>query len=385
MIEQLLYEGDPAVTRDARLRLSRLMQAIVYKVTAAFEDAISRQPIRNTPTYQSMDMDRATYVEPRHFDTLSHLTCDLTETQHMLLPFVYHELGSKWDGPVYNGRFSDHPDTKWHTFTDLMAYLEDALDNILPRSPTPKQSESWAPFVDRHPPNVFTRSTRMSIKRPLIDLNELDRDVVHQLLRPLTMSWVRHDIEPPLNMTRHMLLTLTSNEMKYLPLWAGGCNDGTGGVFESFLPPAEMGPNGPGPAYHTGATLPSAPSSSFGSLMDEITAMRIRGSTTAGSVDVNDSISTVYRPDHVIADDKSIASEAFTTGGSEFQDAQFAVPAGHQSMGQAVDMLVDTATDSESQTTTDFDSATEGRSETDEGEERVHSHDGRSEDSMVLV
>lgn len=387
LIQQLLNMEDAFVAHDAKLKLSRLLQAIEHKVIHGFEESITRQPIRNTAIYQSMDQDRATYVEPRHFDTLSHLTRGLTETQHMLMPFIYNELGSKWDGPIYNGRYSDHPDTKWHTFNDLVEQLEDSLQKLVPHLPALSQSEAWEPLVEQVPANVFTRSTRGSIKRPIIDLTELDRDVVHMLLRPLTMSWVRHDIEPPLNLTRHMLLTLTTNEMKYLPLWAGGCDDGTGGVFESFVPPTDMGPNGPGPAYHTGFTVPSAPSSSFGSLTEEITAMKIRGSTTAGSVDVNDSISTVYRPDEVIADDRSIPSEAFTTGGSDYQDAQFSVPAAHQPMGQAVDMLVETATDSESQsqTTTDFESVTEEGSQTDGGDERVHSHDGRSEDSMVLI
>lgn len=51
--------------------------------------------------------------------------------------------------------------------------------------------------------------------------------------------------------------------MKYLPLWAGGNEDGTGGVFEPAIPPAEYGvaPNGPGPAYHTGVSVFSQASS----------------------------------------------------------------------------------------------------------------------------
>jgi hypothetical protein len=45
--------------------------------------------------------------------------------------------------------------------------------------------------------------------------------------------------------------------MKYLPLWADGLDDGSGGVFQEPVPLAEMGPSEPGPGYHTGFTVPS--------------------------------------------------------------------------------------------------------------------------------
>ena len=56
------------------------------------------------------------------------------------------------------------------------------------------------------------------------------------------------------------LLCLNDDELNYLPLWAGGNDDGSGGVFSVPLPPAEMGPNGPGPAYHTGYSVMSTAS-----------------------------------------------------------------------------------------------------------------------------
>jgi hypothetical protein len=152
---------------------------------------------------------------------------------------------------------------------------------------------------------------------------------------------VRFDIEPPLNMTRHMLLTLDNNELKFLPLWAGGCNDDTGGVFEAELPPASWGPNGPGPAYHTGNTIPST-SSVSGSLAHEFSTMKFKGSTVVGSLDAQDSISTVFAPGHVIADNVSIASESFDADEPEnYQEARFVIPADHQDTGRAVDMMVE--------------------------------------------
>jgi hypothetical protein len=59
------------------------------------------------------------------------------------------------------------------------------------------------------------------------------------------------------------LLCLSEEEYKYLPLWAGGMDDGSGGVFEQEIPPAEKGPIGPGPSFHTGSTANSMASSEF--------------------------------------------------------------------------------------------------------------------------
>ncbi|KAK0120408.1 hypothetical protein ONS96_010623 [Cadophora gregata f. sp. sojae] len=67
------------------------------------------------------------------------------------------------------------------------------------------------------------------------------------------------NLRPPNCDIADTLLCLTDEEYKYLPLWANGLNDGTGGVFEEVIPPAERGGAvGPGPAYHTGSTVNSS-------------------------------------------------------------------------------------------------------------------------------
>jgi hypothetical protein len=55
------------------------------------------------------------------------------------------------------------------------------------------------------------------------------------------------------------LTCLTENEFKYLPLWAGGNDDGSGGVFtDDNMPLLETGGfSTPGPAIHTGSTASS--------------------------------------------------------------------------------------------------------------------------------
>ena len=59
------------------------------------------------------------------------------------------------------------------------------------------------------------------------------------------------------------LVCLEDSEWKYLPLWAGGNDDGTGGVFIEHPPTADLGFSTPGPEVHTGdtpATSTKAPS-----------------------------------------------------------------------------------------------------------------------------
>ncbi|KAI0022147.1 hypothetical protein F4780DRAFT_204103 [Xylariomycetidae sp. FL0641] len=65
--------------------------------------------------------------------------------------------------------------------------------------------------------------------------------------------------EPLLARTGHVVLHLTEDEFAFLPLWAGGLDDGTGALWQDAVPDAADGfsPIGPGPAFRTGATVPT--------------------------------------------------------------------------------------------------------------------------------
>ncbi|KAI1409120.1 hypothetical protein F5Y13DRAFT_170760 [Hypoxylon sp. FL1857] len=95
---------------------------------------------------------------------------------------------------------------------------------------------------------------------PGFDATEFRRQL-SSALGVLWKGWTRPDLEAPLTRTRHMVLALSDDEFKYLPLWAGGLDDGTGGVFDAVVPDADLGPIGPGPAYHTGDTIATDASS----------------------------------------------------------------------------------------------------------------------------
>ncbi len=129
-------------------------------------------------------------------------------------------------------------------------------------------------------------------------------------------------------------------------MWADGTNDESGGVFKATPPSADIGPQGPGPGYHTGTTIPSDASSLSRSFEDDIRAMSMDGRTTAASVDVHDSLSTIYRSDRVIADGMSIASESFQSDASDYraardgnatQEEEVAVPRSYDESSWAID------------------------------------------------
>ncbi|KAL7784856.1 hypothetical protein V8C37DRAFT_343221 [Trichoderma ceciliae] len=332
-MEDVLVQENSATGMPGLEELRALMTAIQNSVANSFErltadDANLRQ------SFISMDEDRATYVLPNDFEFLEKIEQDLNLTQRLLCSSIYRQIGELWD--------IDYSQSKWlaeansgmiRSLTSLMAQARFALQQVVHANPEKATLDNWQIFMDQH-------GESLSVRSPLIDLGSLNRQI-HDAVLPYSNSWVRFDIEPPLNITRHLLLTLDNNELKYLPLWAGGCDDGTGGVFEAELPPAQWGPNGPGPAYHTGITIPST-SSVSGSLANDFSTMKFKGSTVVGSVDAQDSISTVYAPGHVIADDASIVSESFEMDGTEYyQEARFVVPADHQDTGQAVDMMVE--------------------------------------------
>jgi hypothetical protein len=137
----------------------------------------------------------------------------------------------------------------------------------------------------------------------------------------------------------HQILNLGPNERQYLPLWAGGNDDGTGGVFQELVPPADVGPVGPGPAFHTGLTIPSSPSSSnapaltaptvssgFLDGMEDLGVNSVSTAVDADSLDAQDSRTTTEY------EDKSQASESTTN----YNDARMAVPAPRQHHGQSL-------------------------------------------------
>ncbi|KAI1756918.1 hypothetical protein F4782DRAFT_207359 [Xylaria castorea] len=95
-----------------------------------------------------------------------------------------------------------------------------------------------------------------------------DREVFHSeflaAILDLGAKWTSGELEINIPRNGFLVLNLSDEEFKFLPLWAGGLDDGTGGVYQTDIPDAERGfPIAPGPGFYTGETIPDDRSSTM--------------------------------------------------------------------------------------------------------------------------
>ncbi|KAK3896820.1 hypothetical protein C8A05DRAFT_39629 [Staphylotrichum tortipilum] len=166
------------------------------------------------------------------------------------------------------------------------------------------------------------------------------------------------DAEPgvPFFLSDHHLLALEEEtELKYLPIWATGWDDGSGGVFQVAVPEAAVGtaPVEPGPGYHTGFTTAGTDA--------ETDAGTDRGAPTTapsdfgvGVLSLGNGLSdtgTVGRSLMPGGGTSATANEGNTGATSSatvtddeegmYAAARYALPATHQAQGQAIEVYVE--------------------------------------------
>lgn len=190
-----------------------------------------------------------------------------------------------------------------------------------------RSGELWSSASDREFP-----------EDPHVFLTDLFQHIVDGLLAYVEPLVNRDETSFAHTVTPHLLLTLDDNELNFLRL----AGDET--RFEAEVPEADMGPVGPGPAFHTGHTVASVSDLDFENLaVSSVT--EDDASTVVGSVVAQDGFSTIYNRNRILArsTEPSVASEQFTDGGmgAEFADAQYAVPVEHRTSGQALADIVE--------------------------------------------
>ncbi|MCJ1252253.1 hypothetical protein MMC24_000057 [Lignoscripta atroalba] len=165
----------------------------------------------------------------------------------------------------------------------------------------PSHSERTADSPNITPQNTPPRQSRTAGPRHLssLDIEQMEDDMVERFSIDSLFSQVHDHIGRlcqqmlalpdagrrsgllELNVTS-TLVCLEDSEWKYLPLWAGGNDDGSGGVFDDNVPIAETGFSTAGPKVHTGAGSSTA-SDDF-----ELVGSQSDGSTYHTSTVVND-------------------------------------------------------------------------------------------------
>lgn len=193
-------------------------------------------------------------------------------------------LPSSSDVPSKNLRFShEHP---WYA-RPFEPSSADSHDSVVDD-----------PLYFRHPDRFFLPEFKAQAKRYIDDVCD-------------SILYCR-DPERASPMDLNLTLTLVSlndSEWKYLPLYAGGLDDGSGGVFDDEVPLAETGFSTAGPAIHTGVGS-SAASSEF-----EFVRSRDGDSSFNTSTVVNDGFSDaldrgrVHDADDILLDNYAATNE----------------------------------------------------------------------------
>lgn len=227
----------------------KLLQALV----GGFHNLITQCLREHAPAGRLATLiaaQRDHYIYKHERDSLNYLYENLSYTQRVLTPFFWENLynqcwSSSGNGPLvlstYNGYTIKH-------YVQRYVSLWKAAD----LSPSNTQAN---PAKGEYKPKHCSKLC------DVFNLHQFEIEVFEAVLtlcdRVLCRGYSEN--EPfQFFLSDHLLLpSLTSKEMNFLPMWAGGCDDGSGGVFQDPVPPAEMGPSEPGPAYHTGYTIPS--------------------------------------------------------------------------------------------------------------------------------
>ncbi|KAJ5120925.1 uncharacterized protein N7515_010313 [Penicillium bovifimosum] len=210
-----------------------------------------------------------------------------------------------------------------------------------PNAPLPQSFESSSkngPFLNPIPtiPPKSTLPANLSARDFFsdsafkIEVHSFIEKYALEMLQVPTTATIRHELTDTLT-------CLTYNEFQYLSLWAGGNDDGTGGVFTDLNIPSmdADGFSGPGPAVHTGSCTSTNesiteldPSDSWGTVrgashnatyshVSDLMSVTSTGSARAEIIYANDQ-SGIYMGE-ADYDDESTLDVALATGDEEYE------------------------------------------------------------------
>ncbi|KAH7630707.1 hypothetical protein B0T09DRAFT_123934 [Sordaria sp. MPI-SDFR-AT-0083] len=365
----------------------KLLQALV----GAFHNMVQSCLRKNAPLGRLATLiaaQRDHYVHKHERDSLGHLYENLDYSQRVLTPFFWESLSNlASEGHSGSGTLplSTYNGYAIKTYAEKYASLWKAAD--LPQLEF-QQKPAKGEFRSNHFSKHLNEFNVHRFEGELfVALTTFCDGVLGKMSSEESFQFFLSD---------HLLLPdPTSPEMDFLPLWANGCDDGSGGVFQNAVPPAEMGPSEPGPAYHTGYTIPTTGTrtagtgtrvgdgddttmmddddriggsiygvSELGDNLDRFEIISARNATTTQtatvqSMDAQQSVTTsttglsgVGRLNldpggpnrhRVVAVPSEISSEDFSLNSredGEYADAMYTQPARHQTVGRVLGRYV---------------------------------------------
>lgn len=364
-------------TRSASGPLKEACENLSSALLAAFHKHVECTAARfdfQTPVLEFIEAQRQHYVPSWEHRTLGSLYHNLNPFQKALTPFFWESLQSGF--PTYSQFlvFKTHQSPEGKNLIQLAMTVNQHLRTAIGGTSTvskesPDAGESTF---------LIEMDSELDLEDWVFNLRAFHntlRQAVAQLCAGVQGAHLRGGSLPgeyeggiPYFLSDHLLLSLDEKELNYLPIWADGLDDGSGGVFQDVIPPAEMGPSEPGPGYHTGITLPSVAYRTDGDADTEIVSRGYASTispsvaqgldvlaldddeTLARSMDAHRSgtATTVAGGGGHGARPPASLSESFTAdydeevgAGGVYTEARFAQPADHQVQGMAIERYVE--------------------------------------------
>lgn len=313
------------------LNLGLVYQKLVNNIQVGFRDHVSlalRRSPESGPLADLIEAQRLHYTPKDQLADMTYLQGKLNNYQKALCPFFWqnlrvdcHEFWNK----IYGGSSLKSLAQDFNRLIS-MATTTDLLDTHI--TALNEHSDS------RAPPRFNSQAF----------LDQVSTKLGQLVTGVLGTDWENDAQGPPMVVSDHIIRKLEESELKFLPIWAGGCDDGSGGVFQDAVPPAEMGPSEPGPAYHTGWTVAAHTDAAS---TDAATVTHTASISDLGldglavddvprSLDAQGGSASTATPARL-----AHGSEQFVVSDNEFADAMCHEPAEHQAFGQALMMYVD--------------------------------------------
>ncbi|KAI1814321.1 hypothetical protein GGS20DRAFT_585602 [Poronia punctata] len=201
------------------------LRTCIYEAVASAATATSISRCSIEYTWAPIDRERAHYVPGPHRESTRDIYRRMSPAQLILTPYFWTSLT--------------------HLVGDRPNFLKAGRTGSFPLEPLVPEirDETTAAVASSDDETSFDVETFLD--RLEIAILELKR------------NWIRPEFfDVPVMTPGPMIFGLSEDEYNFLPLWAGGLDDGTGGVYQTEVPDADRGfPIGPGPAFRTGETI----------------------------------------------------------------------------------------------------------------------------------
>lgn len=306
---------------------------LIKHVRAMFRDhvesALQPSPEPSSVLAHLIRAQRLHYIPEGEAKEMEALQRGLNSCQRALCPFFWENLNSDFKNLQHRTYLESSVSKLTYQYNLCVVGAEQA-QLVSPYAPNPEGLFPSAISTRRFVLSTFLND--LSLRMKALSLGVLGSDLENE------------SQGAPMLISDHIIRKLDENELKYLPIWAGGCDDGSGGVFQDVVPSTEMGPSEPGPSYHTGWTVATETDASTVTQAASVSDLGLHNldiTNAPRSLDAQDSHSAATRAGL----GASTASEQFVISDGDFADAMFHAPADHQTIGQALVTYVNNGDD----------------------------------------